>query len=201
MNKFKLAFNQTMTDKGYMHGYDRWYSKIFKNYNPSSLLEIGVQTGRSLAAWKLAFPDCDITGVDISDQYLNEKMLKMSEAKIILSDSTKKDFLTQLNDSYDVIIDDGSHYYKDIIKTFSQLKDKFNHVYIIEDAMYKKEFTIKYLNRLGFNNIEIYPSHRRQVHVNRGYLHKKIYKIDNVNNVAREDTVIVDLDLIVIYKN
>lgn len=175
MNKFKLAFDQAETDKGFVHQYDRWYAEIFKDYVPESLLEVGVMQGRSLAAWKLAFPMCDITGADITNKNFIPKYIEMAEAKIVITDSTKPEVLNHLDQSYDVIVDDGSHHYKDIIRTFHLLKDRFKDVYIIEDAMWKQDFTIKMIKKMGFNNIKVYPSTRQNIPVDLGWLQNKVY--------------------------
>lgn len=183
---------QTFTDKYSSHGYDRWYYEVFKDHTPNSIMEIGVKEGRSLASWKLLFPHADIFGMDINDSKFINDYISMSDANINIGDATRKETCDQLG-TYDVIIDDGSHYYKDIIKSFYHLKDKFNHAYVIEDCMYKQEFTMNYIRRLGFNNIKIYPSLRKNIPVNTGWLSTRKY--------GRKETTIVSLYMIVVYKD
>lgn len=192
LSEIKNAFLQTGTDKYDHHGYDQWYSEVFKDYAPNSMMEIGVKQGRSLASWKLLFPHADISGVDIHDKEFVKQYINMSEATIHIGDATKKETTDQLG-TYDVIIDDGSHYYKDIIKSFHLLKDKFNYAYVIEDCMYKQEFTMNCIRRLGFNNMKMYPSFRKNILVDTGWLKTRKY--------ARKEKTAVSLYMIVIYKN
>lgn len=190
--QIKNAFLQSGTDKYDVHGYDQYYSEVFKDYTPNSMMEIGVKQGRSLASWKLLFPQADISGVDIHDKEFIKKYIDMSDANIYIGDATKKETIDQLG-TYDVIVDDGSHYYKDIIKSFYLLKDKFNHAYVIEDCMYKQDFTLKCIRRLGFNNIKIYPSFYKTMHVDIDWLKTRKY--------GHRRKILTKLYMIVIYKD
>lgn len=156
--KAKDAFVIANCDKGYVHQYDRYYDKIFADYVPNSLLEIGVSKGKSLVSWRLMFPDCDITGIDITNKFFVKKFINFSQASIILGDSTNPNIVNHLDKSYDVIIDDGSHYYRDIARTFKNLHTKFNKYYIIEDFYYDIGLALKYINRFGFYDITVRKS-------------------------------------------
>ncbi len=193
MNKIQRAFSQASTDKGYMHGYHRWYDRVFREFTPKSLLEVGIKHGNSLAAWRLAFPDCDITGLDITNKDFRRVYLDIANAKIIIGDSTQDSIVNKLNTNYDVIIDDGSHYYKHINKTFSILKNHFNYCYIIEDCMYRQDETIDLIKQQGFNNIRVYDSYQQFIPANKGWLETSDY-------VYPEELERVDLKLIVVYK-
>lgn len=193
-SKIRLAFDLTGTDKGYCHGYDRWYDRVFKNYTPQSLLEIGVMQGRSLAAWKLVFPKCSITGVDIQTVRMDNRFVEMADAKIIIADSTKPNIVDRLDGIYDVIIDDGSHFYKHIIETFENLKDQFKYAYIIEDAMYNHDQIIQSIKKLGFTKIEVYDSHNTNIPVNTSWL--KTNEYGDVRDITQ-----VDLKMIVVYRD
>lgn len=194
MNRFSIAFNQTGTDKSYIHGYCRWYEEVFKDFTPKTLLEIGVKEGRSLAAWRFLFSDCELTGVDINNKDFKQHVLDVANANLIIADSTNENITSILNDSYDIIIDDGSHFFEDIIKTFSNLKDKFTYAYIIEDAMYKHDTIINSIKQHGFDNIHVFDSHRQDILVNKQWLETNTYGDKN-------DNCTVDLKLIVVYNN
>lgn len=172
------AFNLTGCDKGFNHRYDLYYDKIFENFKPESLLEIGVRNGRSLASWKLMFPSCQIEGVDITKRSFIPSYIDFSSANIIIGDSTKLEIVSKLKDSYDVIIDDGSHYYRDIARTFRNLHTKFNKYYIIEDWYYDVNMALRYINNFGFSNIEVYKSKNSNMKIldNRIFTHRKTKK-------------------------
>lgn len=186
IEKIELAFEVCKTDKLF-HGYASYYEKFLKE-KPKSILEIGISQGRSLAAWKLLFPEADITGIDLTKKNFIPYYMNLSEASIHLGDSTDSKFARKINKTFDIIIDDGSHFYKDIIKTFINFKDKFTKYYIIEDAMYKQDFVVSYFNRLGFNDIKIFNSNVKNVKVKKQLVTRK----------PGNDIVYVDLKFIVI---
>lgn len=190
--QIKSAFDQTRTDKGYTHSYETGYKFVFQDFTPTSLLEVGIKQGRSLAAWKILFPECDITGVDITDKEFRNDYLKIAQSKNIICDSTKPELLQLLEPSYDVIIDDGSHFYLDIEKTFDLLKYRFKHAYVVEDSMYGTEVLVAYAKSLGYK-VTLFPSPRRDIPVNAGLLTSKKYG-------PRENNITVSLFLVVITK-
>ena len=181
------AFSQAATDKGYVHGYDRYYDKLFKTYTPDSLLEIGVKGGRSLTAWRIMFPECSITGVDITDKEFSKRLIKFSQAKIVVEDATKPEIVNILDNNYDVIVDDGSHYYKDIIKSFKLLHNKFNKYYIIEDWHYDLDIAKKFLNKHGYHNVTFHLSSRSKMLVQE----RAIFKTKRKNLIKIDQNMIV----------
>jgi cephalosporin hydroxylase len=190
MKKYRAfnAFSQAGTDKGYVHGYDRHYDKMFENYDPDSLLEIGVKRGSSLAAWRIMFPDCKITGIDITDKEFIKNKIDFSQAEIVLEDSTKPKILDKLKSSYNVIIDDGSHYYKDIMRTFDLLHTRFNKYYVIEDYCYDLDMAKKFLNERGYYNVSFYSSKNPK---------RVVYKT-GIYRTRSKDKIVVNQKLIVI---
>ena|SRR6185436_3742514 len=135
------------------------YADVLKN--PKSILEIGVQTGKSLIMWRNAFPDAEVTGLDKDDvlETLPETIT------FVKGDHDDLETLNKLG-NYDLIIDDGSH------KTGSQqfmFDILFKHVnpggqYVIEDleTSYMERFvnspmsTVEFLKGLidTMNNAE-----------------------------------------------
>lgn len=192
--KIRDAFDTHRTDKGFSHSYERWYAKVFEKFTPNSLLEVGIYNGRSLSAWRQLFPFCKLSGADIKEIPFDSGYLNFTDCDIITGDSTNPEFINKLADSYDVIIDDGSHHYKDIMKTFYNLRNKFTKAYIIEDAMYKQDFLVWFIKRLGFNNVEVYDSMQQNIPVNSSWLKTKVH------SASGKDTT-VDLKFVVVYPN
>ncbi len=186
--KCKEAFLQTDTDKGFSHGYDRFYDLIFNDYKPESLLEVGIKRGNSIAAWRLMFPECMLTGIDITDKSFQKDLIEFSKMQVIIGNSTEPEILEKLDKSYDVIIDDGSHYYKDIAKTFKNLHTKFNKYYIIEDWYYDLNMAKKFINKYGFFNVSFYKSIQSNIKVPEAAIFK----------TKRKTSITIDQNLIII---
>lgn len=125
------AFAKFRADKGFRHKYDQAYAAVYTRMQPTSILEIGIQKGRSLLAWRELFPDAQLTGVDIQDGPFDEQLASLNFTKVIAS-STVPEIAQQVAD-HDIVIDDGDHSPEAIMKTFDHLYSKARHFYIIED--------------------------------------------------------------------
>ena len=146
-------FNHYGSDKD-RGGYTPYYHSMFKHIRdrPLDILEIGIGTmipnvhssmvgysgpgyspGGSLRAWRDYFPHANIVGCDVQPdtQFTEERITT------ILADSTNKAAVdTALGDrTFDVIIDDGSHYDENQWKTFENLwhRVRSGGFYIVED--------------------------------------------------------------------
>jgi len=129
------------TDKAYIHedglSYLVHYEKMMeKNRNNIRFLEIGVRDGASLLMFNEYFSNSQIIGIDIDERC--NKLENYDNIQVIIGDGTNNELLKNYelnNNNYDYILDDGSHYVKDIIKTFNMLFNKLtlNGIYIIED--------------------------------------------------------------------
>lgn len=137
-----------MLDKiGVKYGADK--SSIFHNYLDfyeqqlpgqdfkGRLLEIGVMDGLSMRMWREYYPLAEIIGIDIKDMsFMHNQDWQIPESvKLVICDGTRKAHTKKLG-MFDIIIDDGSHYWADQQKSFenlyySQLND--DGIYIIED--------------------------------------------------------------------
>lgn len=125
------------------HKYLDFYEAYFKekNFNPKKVLEVGVKDGNSIRMWKEYFNEAKIYGIDINS------MPKISGVNLYQFDATSKNsFEAAFNGvKFDLIIDDGSHMSKDVIKTFEIAKNYLNEggIYIYEDchASFLKEYT------------------------------------------------------------
>lgn len=162
--KIRKIFHQCGTDKHGSHEYEKYYADIFST-PPKSILEIGVKRGNSLAAWRTLFPEVHLSGLDITDSNFNDTIIRYADAKIYLGDSTQEKTAKQIKRKFDVIIDDGSHFYKDIIETFKVFNTKFKKYYVIEDAMYRQEYVMECIKELGYEKVEMFPSKTRSVTV------------------------------------
>ena len=132
------------TDKNGSHFYTQHYQKHFKafKFKKINLLEIGVggyknllSGGQSLRMWKSFFPFAKIISLDIFDK----SFLQESRIKIYKGSQVDNDFLQSICDEvglFDLIIDDGSHINKHVIKSFEFLfpKLKTGGIYVIEDT-------------------------------------------------------------------
>ena len=154
----KKAFDKYGTDKGFQHEYFRMYGEIFNKIPAMTrLLEVGVKRGRSIAAWCELFPDAEIVGGDIN--LLENIIPEAKKATLIRGDSRSPEFAAAVGDGYDVIIDDGNHDVDVQWGTFLNLKNAWNHAYVIEDVM-GLENAKRQANRLNVEgcNVMVYRS-------------------------------------------
>jgi hypothetical protein len=124
-------------DKCIRHNYCDKYDLHFLKYRYKklNLLEIGVMQGRSLVAWRDYFPNANILGIDIKHyckQYEDDRI------KIEIGDQKDKSFLAKVEKKhgpFEVIIDDGSHFWMDVVTSFKFLFPllKEGGIYVIED--------------------------------------------------------------------
>jgi len=134
LDSIMIKYNCDKSSKG--HNYTRYYEQYFeKNRNKNfKILEIGVQFGYSMKAWKEYFQNSSICGIDVGDcAYLAEERVI-----ILKGDQSDKTFLEETNSKYgpfDIIIDDGSHKNGDMIISFETMFPllKNGGIYVVED--------------------------------------------------------------------
>jgi len=120
------------------HSYGKAYDHLFDQFDKESnldILEIGIQKGGSLCAWKDFFKNSNIYGVDIIDSILPE--YKRSEFTYLFSDIKNLEIKNKFNQiMFDIIIDDGSHIFSDVLFVTNNYLDKLklNGILIIEDC-------------------------------------------------------------------
>jgi cephalosporin hydroxylase len=145
-------------DKGTAHSYIEKYEELLEPYRDNStVLEIGIAGGYSLHMWGEYFNESKIYGVDISPEILNNPNLISDKFNIIHSDATTPEFLEKIkNLTFDVIIDDGSHFLHHQLSSFNLLKSKLKKggIYIIEDVT-NLDDNIKDIFKKLHNNCEI----------------------------------------------
>lgn len=153
-------FDKYKTDKGpRRHGYNQCYADVFKDFTPSSILEIGIYEGRSLAAWRELFPLAKIDGIDTFARK-QELVFTPENVGIIKGNSFSEEFAKTITDTYDIIIDDGDHRPNGQWNTFLNFKDKWSKVYVVEDVITEDNELLmrKRFHSLGYKNITTYRS-------------------------------------------
>ena len=141
-----LATLATMhrTDKWNLHWYAQHYERHFGHFRKKRLkvLEIGVggyadphAGGSSLRMWKYYFPKSMIYSIDIYDK----SALQEKRIAIFRGSQSDEAFLQNLGrdiGSLDIIIDDGSHVNRDVIRSFEILFPtvKPGGIYVVEDT-------------------------------------------------------------------
>ncbi|MEO9945560.1 class I SAM-dependent methyltransferase [Paraglaciecola sp.] len=119
----------------YLHIYEKFLS-FLDQYSSLRILEIGVRYGGSINMLQKRFPNAFVVGLDIEpcefavhDQSRYEFFQGRQDDTEILATITKK------FESFDLIIDDGSHLISDYVNTFLFLQKYLRKTgfYIIED--------------------------------------------------------------------
>ena len=140
-------YSSTKNISGFIELYEKYFSRLQKS--EINILEIGVDEGHSLRIWREFFPKAKICGIDIV-----EKKFTIENVEILKGDQSDFNFLESLINKYknfDIIIDDGSHQSKHIIKSFNFLFPYLNTngIYIIEDLQ------TSYIPRFGGSRINL----------------------------------------------
>ena len=125
---------------------DKWslyidtYEEIFMPYRelPIALLEIGIQNGGSLEIWEKFFPKFEkIIGCDI-DPKCALLVYENKNIHVVAGDANSeesKEKILQISNCFEIVIDDGSHFSSDIVKSFFLYfpKIKEGGIFIAED--------------------------------------------------------------------
>ena len=149
-------FNTDKLELGYVELYESYFKPLREK--KLNILEIGVFRGASIKVWSEYFINSTIVGIDINK--VDEKVFNTNKKNIEIHQGSQsdKDFLDKIISKYkkfDIIIDDGSHYPKDVIKSFKILFPALdsNGLYFIEDMQtsynhffYGNPFDLKYSN-------------------------------------------------------
>lgn len=139
-----LSKNPYGTDKGDYKSYvDGFYQPYFSKRQSDSinLMEIGYRHGASLALWSSFFRQGSILGIDNgSDQLTQENgpveaWINRSNIKALVADAYDKQYSDTLNQSFDIIIDDGPHSLGSQIQAIKLYLNKLrvNGYFVVED--------------------------------------------------------------------
>lgn len=143
-----MKFSEAYLEHSSKHrSYFDIYDEIFRSVDrlqAYKILEIGVDLGGGLRALKNYFPNSHITGLDIRHEC---KKHEEERIKVVIGSQTDDSVLEALaNESFDIIIDDGSHDNFHVPYTFNKLFPSMNErlgLYIVEDIH------TSYWNRYG----------------------------------------------------
>jgi hypothetical protein len=142
MESVDTIFAKYNTDKNNRgHNYSRQYEDLFRKYRdlPIVYLEIGIFEGESLKAMREVFKNAKcIIGIDINPNCKKYEDLDRN-IFIEIGDASSEDFIRSVISKYknfDVILDDGSHINKDVIKSFEYLFPYVSNegLYVVEDT-------------------------------------------------------------------
>jgi len=128
-------FHSPRSDKGSVHSYLETYEALFspRKHQPIRLLEIGVDHGGSLALWAKYFThdNCEFIGLDIKTPV----RVRDKRVRVYQGNATSFRFINEINGTFDIIIDDGSHVIEDQIRAFYLLSGRLTEggIYVIED--------------------------------------------------------------------
>lgn len=103
--------------------------------NIKSLLEIGFDGGASLQAYADFFNEASIYGIDIEDNLL-DYVKRNPKIKTYIADAKLPSTISHFGNSFDMIIEDASHFLDDQIQHFKDYADFVNPggIYVIEDV-------------------------------------------------------------------
>jgi hypothetical protein len=104
----------------------------FKNVDPLTILEIGVQKGGSLKVWRDYFPYANIIGIDI-DQKAMYKDNRITTYLVNQADVKNMQVLINHYGGFDIVIDDGGHHSTEQIITLNLLLPHTRLLYCVED--------------------------------------------------------------------
>jgi hypothetical protein len=177
LNELSIKYKLDKNIASGCHNYIPGYTKLFEDRrnDVNKMLEIGIgsiengqmngviylgyKTGNSLKCWSEYFPNSIIYGIDI---YKHEDLNTDKIFTFQANQSSENDLemvMSTINDSLDIIIDDGSHNGEHQVFSFMYL-NKFlskNGIYVIEDiqpnnidkfldlSIFPKEY-IEYIN-------------------------------------------------------
>ena len=121
------------------HNYLPWYWRHFQDVREQvrTVVEVGVQTDRSLRMWEEFFPNAIILGVDIEPSC---RQYEGGRRRILIGDQSDPVFLQKIVDEaggvIDIVIDDGSHIVEHQLKTFDFLFPRLSThgIYVVEDT-------------------------------------------------------------------
>ena len=120
----------------YLVAYDRELAPIVARGNPVTLLEIGIQNGGSLNLWhQFLPPGSRIIGIDIDERCRTLSFPAAIETRIVDAGDVAALTAALGDETFDVIIDDGSHTQVNIAASLGTLLPRLrgNGLYFVED--------------------------------------------------------------------
>lgn len=187
---------------------DKWdiyleiYDQLLSRHRSQSIniLEIGVQNGGSLETWGTYFENAEIIiGCDI-DAKCKDLRFDDHRVHVIIGDATSKNTakeIDKLAQSFDLIIEDGSHTSRDIITTFAEFFPRLRPggLYIAEDlhCCYWKDWGggLSY----PYSGIEFFKALCDCLNANHWH-RKDTTQAEYINNIGRHHGVVISNELL-----
>lgn len=136
----KNCLNHTFAGYHYMDHYAALLSSnpSFKPDADLRILELGVLGGNSLRLWRMLFPNSHVVGVDSTPDIRSNVGEVDGKTHVYVGNQTDQDLLLkldQMHGPFDLVIDDGSHAYEDMLVSAITLLPRlqFGGMYFIED--------------------------------------------------------------------
>jgi len=179
--QLSLKYKPTKRRHDYLKRYNFHFYPIRKKVK--KILEIGVDRGESLAMWEEYFPNAEIHGLDINSECMK---FNQGRVKITIGDQSDQNFLDKFgreNNSFDIIIDDGSHMHDHIIKSFTSLYPYVNKdgYYVVEDVINNYD-TTNFFTRYAYG-INYYPTNQATVE-EPGYKEFNLKNCEDIRDVV-----------------
>jgi hypothetical protein len=122
-----------------LHNYLVYYWLHFRDIRLEvrRVLEIGLETDRSIRMWEEFFPNAMVYGVDINPQC---QQFEGDRRRVCIGDQSDVAFLDRVvneaGGSFDIVIDDGSHRVDHQLKAFNFLFPRLSDhgIYVMEDT-------------------------------------------------------------------
>lgn len=177
LNELSIKYNLDKNIASGCHNYIPGYTELFEdrrndvkkmleigigsieNGQMSGVIKFGYKTGNSLKCWCEYFPNSLIYGIDIykHDELNTDRIFTFQADQS--NENDLKMVMSNINDSLDIIIDDGSHFGEHQVFSFMYLNKYLskNGIYVIEDiqsnnidkfldlSIFPKEY-VKYIN-------------------------------------------------------
>lgn len=182
---------------------DKWdlyleiYEQLFSKYRDKNinLLEIGVQNGGSLDTWSTYFEKAiNIIGCDIDPKCANLRFHDQ-RIQVVVGDATTTETgqnIDKLAESFDLIIEDGSHISRDIIITFTEFFPRLRPggLYIAEDlhCCYWEEWGGGLSS--PYSGIEYFKALCDCINANHWY-RKDVMPVDYINTIGKHYGAII----------
>lgn len=142
---FPISANNPLSELGeryqptkQLHNYLVYYWMHFRDirFDVRKVVEIGVQTDRSIRMWEEFFPNATIYGIDIDPAC---KRFEGGRRRIFVGDQGDADFCARVireTGAVDIVIDDGSHRVEHQLASFRALFPAMTDhgIYVIEDT-------------------------------------------------------------------
>jgi SAM-dependent methyltransferase len=153
----KSCLRKNVTNERHCHPYTVFYNSFFKKQRCEKLkiAEIGILDGASLLMWREYFNNSEIFGFEYNNDLINKFKHKFNNSNITLSninvnsESNIYNSFKNINQQYDIIIDDSTHQFEDQIRVIKNVHSflKPGGVLIIED-IFKKYNENSYIEQL-----------------------------------------------------